>query len=95
MTLFGFKNLSEKLVGNVMTSDASTPIFMERVEIWFKAIVSGRGIFTPHAESLRGHGDQVNTYVIRARHKVTFCSCRDNRVTLTSQHSDLPLPSFG
>ena len=94
----GFEDLPEKLVGNgihtlenVMTLEASFHIFFETLEIWFEVIVSGLGILTPRTKGLQD--DQANTYTIRARDNAMLRSCRDNPVTLTSQHPDLPLPS--
>ena len=96
MTYFGFEDLPDKLAGNgihtlenVMTLDASYRIFFETLSMWFEAIVSGLGIFTPRAEGLQG--DQDNTYAIRAKHNGMVR--RDNPITLTSQHADLPLPN--
>ncbi|KAI0283131.1 hypothetical protein BGY98DRAFT_1113164 [Russula aff. rugulosa BPL654] len=37
--------------------------------------------------------DQDNTYAIRAKHNGMLRLCRDNPITLTSQHADLPLPN--
>jgi hypothetical protein len=98
MTYFGFEDLPEKLIGNgihtlenVMTLDASFSFFFEVLEIWFEAIVSRLGIFTPRTEGVQD--DQDNTYAIRARHEEILLSCRDNPITLTSQHPDLPLPN--
>ena len=98
MTYFGFEDFREKLVGNgihelenVLTLETGLRVFFEHLEIWFEAIVSGLGIFTPRTEGLQG--DQDNTYAIRARHKAWLRSCRDNPITLTSQHPDLPLPN--
>ncbi|KAI0283122.1 hypothetical protein BGY98DRAFT_1113124, partial [Russula aff. rugulosa BPL654] len=34
-----------------------------------------------------------NTYAIQARLKAILRSCRDNPITLTSEHPDLPLPN--
>jgi hypothetical protein len=66
--------------------------FLEVLEIWFEAIVSGLGIYTPHTEGLQD--DQDNTYAIRARKKGALHLCRANQITLTSQHLDLPLPNL-
>ena len=74
-----------------MTLDASFRIFFETSSMWFEAIVSGLGIFTPRAEGLQG--DQDNTYGIRAKHNGMLRLCRDNPITPTSQHADLPLPN--
>jgi hypothetical protein len=96
MTYFGFEDLPEKLVGsgihtleNVITLDASFRTFFKTLEMWFEAIVSG--LFTTYTEGLQD--DQDNTYTIRAREKLILLSCRDNPITLTSQHPDLPLPN--
>ena len=48
------------------------------------------GIFTRRAEGLQG--DQDNTYAIRERDEGILSLCRENPITLTSQHPDLPLP---
>ena len=100
MTYFGFEDLREKLVGNgihtlenVMTLDASNCFLFQLLEIWFEAIVSRVGIFTRHAEGLRWQDDQDNTYAIRARDAGLLLRCKDNPITLTSQHPDLPLPN--
>ena len=98
MTYFGFEDLHEKLVGNgihtlenVMTLCYDFSYFFQVLDIWFEAIVSGVGIFTPRAEGLQD--DQDNTYAIRARRNGILQQCRDNPITLTSQHPDLPLPN--
>jgi hypothetical protein len=97
MTYFGFEDLHERLVGNgihklenVITLDSNFAIFFETLKVWFEAIVSGLGIFTPRAECLQD--DQDNTYAIQAMIELMLRSCRENPITLTSQHSDLPLP---
>src|SRR6266700_4036020 len=98
MRFFSFEDLHEKLVGNgihtlenVMTLDANFCFFFEVLEVWFEVIVSGVRIFTPHTEGLQG--DQDNTYFIRARKNRILLQCRDNPITLTSHHPDLPLPN--
>jgi hypothetical protein len=98
MTYFGFEDLPEKLAGNgihtlenVPTLEASFRFFFETLEMWFEAIVSGLGIFTPRTEGLQDSQD--NTYAIRAGHDSMLHACRDNPITLTSQHPDLPLPN--
>ena len=98
MKYFGFEDLPEKLVGNgihalenVMTLDANFAYLFETLEVWFEAIVSGLGIFTPRTEGLQD--DQDNTYAIQARLNLILRSCRDNPITLTSEHPDLPLPN--
>ncbi|KAF8503360.1 hypothetical protein F5888DRAFT_1661404 [Russula emetica] len=85
MTYFGFEDLPEKLVGNgvhtlenVMTLDTSFRFMFEVLVIWFEATVSELGIFTPRTQT---------------RHEGILLSCRDNPITLTSQHLDLPLPN--
>jgi hypothetical protein len=59
MTYLGFEDLFEKLVRNgihtlenVITLDTNFAFFFEVLEIWFEAIVSGLGIFTPCTEDL-------------------------------------------
>jgi hypothetical protein len=99
MSYFGFEDLREKLVGNgihtlenVVTLDASYCFLFRVLEIWFEAIVSGVGtFFTPRTEGLQDGQD--NTYAIRARKKQELLLCRDNPITLTSHHPDLPLPN--
>jgi hypothetical protein len=98
MRYLGFDDLPEKLVGNgihtlenVMTLDLNFCFFFETLEVWFEAIVSGVGIFTPRTEGLQD--DQDNTYAIRARKNGILLQCRDNPIRLTSHHPDLPLPN--
>jgi hypothetical protein len=98
MTYFGFEDLPEKLVGNgihelenVMTLDLNFAFYFETLEVWFEAIVSGLGIFIPRTGCLQN--DQDNTYCIQARFKPILRSCRENPITLTSEHPDLPLPN--
>jgi hypothetical protein len=98
MSYFGFEDLREKLVGNgihtlenVMTLDLGRSLIFQRLALWFEAIVSGVGIFIPRTEGLQD--DQDNTYAIRARSNGILLACRDNPVTLTSHHPDLPLPN--
>ena len=98
MSYFGFEHLRENLVGNgihtlenILTLETSLRIFFEGLEIWFEAIVRGFGIFIPRTEGMQG--DENNTYAIGSRHQSMIRSCRDNPVTLTSQHPDLPLPN--
>jgi len=101
MTDFGFEDLPGKLAGNgihtlenVMTLRTSFRILFETLEVWFEAVVSGLGIFTPLTEGLQD--DRDNTYAIRARNKQALFIRQGNPipnpVTLTSQHPDLPLP---
>jgi hypothetical protein len=98
MRYFGFEDLPEKLVRNgihtlenVITLDLNFHVFFEKLMVWFEAIVSGVGIFTPRTEGLQD--DQDNTYAIRASEYGILLRCRDNPIRLTSHHPDLPLPN--
>ena len=98
MAYFGFEDLSEKLDGNgihtlenVMILSLSFRYMFEELLVWFEAIVSGLEMFTPRTEGLQG--DQDNTYAICAMEEGILRNCKDNPITLTSQHRDLPLPN--
>ena len=98
MAYFGFEDLFEKLdrngihtLENVMTLNLNFRRMVEEFLVWFEAIVSGLEIFIPRTEGLQG--DQDNTYAICAREEGILRNCKDNPITLTSQHRDLPLPN--